>query len=257
MRKTTHMAVSIKNTSSLPQEIRDARGTLSKHNFRLITVDLSCHFSHMELTKLVRMIETALPGTQHRVVQFVSAYKEEGASEIALETAIIAARLIGKRVLFIDTTSRLSKERKKKLSDASNISLETLLLSGGSPYEAIAQAAGTELYFAMLCEKGEEGLAPISLNAIENVLENLRPNFDLIIIDSQAILSDAFGMALAKLVDGSVMTIEAERTRAPVSAECKRLIESSGGHLIGAVMNRRRLYIPNSLYRLLYQRISI
>jgi len=64
-------------------------------------------------------------------------------------------------------------------------------------------------------------------------------------------------LALAKLADGSVMIVEAERTRAPVAAECKRLIEASGGRLLGAVMNRRRLYIPDMLYRLLYQRVSI
>ena len=75
--------------------------------------------------------------------------------------------------------------------------------------------------------------------------------------NSGAILTDAFGMALSKLADGSVMVIEAERTRAPVAAECKRLIEDGGGRLLGAVMNRRRLYIPDYLYRLLYQRVSI
>ena len=106
-------------------------------------------------------------------------------------------------------------------------------------------------------ERGADGLAPISLSAIERALENLRLNFDLIIVDSQAIMSDAFGMALSTLADGSVMVIEAERTRAPVAKECKRLIESSGGRLLGAVMNRRRLYIPDRLYRLFYQRVSI
>jgi protein-tyrosine kinase len=243
----------IDHINGLPRDIRDKRGSLTKHTFRSVNVDLSCRFSYTELTKLVRMIETALPYKRQRIVQFISAYKEEGASEIALETAIIAARLIGQRVLFIDTAMSLTS-RQRKFVGVPSISLEALLLSGASPYEAIAQAAGTELYFSMLCEQGEEGLAPISLNIVENALESLRLNFDLIVIDSPALLNDAFGMALAKLADGSVITIQAERTRAPVTVECKRLIEASGGHVIGAVMSGRRLHIPNALYRLLYQR---
>jgi hypothetical protein len=50
------------------------------------------------------------------------------------------------------------------------------------------------------------------------------------------------------------MIVEGERTRAPVAAECKRLIEASGGRLIGAIMNKRSLHIPDMLYRILYQR---
>ena len=239
---------------NLPRDVLDVHGALTKHTFNTVTLDLSCRFSYSELAKLYRMIETALPGNPHRIVQFVSALNEEGASEIALETAILVAKLTGKRVLFINTSTTRDNKRKKRLPGSPTVSLDTLLLTGGSPYEAIARAVGTELYFAMLCERDSDGFVPVSLNAIEKALEGLRLNFDLIIVDSQKILSDAFGMALTKFADGSVMVIEAERTRGLVAEECKRLIEGSGGRLIGAVMNRRRFYIPDAIYRLFYQR---
>jgi Mrp family chromosome partitioning ATPase len=245
------------NKNNIMPDWRESASTALKHTFRSISIDLSCHFSYAELTKLYRMIEVALPDKRHRVVQFVSPNKEQGASEIALETAIIAARLIGHRVLFIDTSTKLGYSGRKNSSRGTNTSLETLLLKGGSPYDAIAQVSGTELYFAVLCAQAGDGVTPISLSAIEHALENLRLNFDLIVVDSQNIMNDAFSMALAKSVDGSVMIVEAEHTRAPVAVECKRLIEASGGHLIGAVMNRRRFYIPPALYRLFYQRASV
>lgn len=255
VKSTTNFSSS---NSLAPNDVYEGRGELvHKHIFPVVSVDLSCRLSYIELTKLYRMIEKALPHIHHRVVQFISPNREQGVSDIALQTAIMAARLIGKRVLFIDTAVPLSSKRARRSSTAPDTSLEALLLSGGSPYEAIAQAAGTELYFARLCKQGEEGLAPVSLSTIENAVENLRPYFDMIIVDSQAVLNDAFGMGLAKLADGSVMIVEAERTRGPVAAECKRLIESSGGNIIGAIMNRRRLYIPDFLYRVLYQRDTL
>ena len=216
------------------------------------TIDLSCHLPHNELTKLYRAIETALPHTRHRIVQFVSAYAGEGANQIAFETAVIAARLIGKRVLFIDTSPAQSISH-HRFPDSIATPLDTLLLTARPPHEALVQAEGTELYFAMLHAKDEAEFSPVSLTAIEKALRNLRTSFDLIVLDSQAILNEAFGMALAGLVDGSILVVEAESTRAPVAAESRRLIEASGGLVIGAVLNRRRFYIPNFLYRLLYR----
>lgn len=239
------------------RDVRDAKGALTRQTFRSITLNLPCRFPYNELTKLYRMIETSIPEKNRRVVQFLSAYTEEGASEVALETAIAVARLIGLRVLFIDTSATLANRMRRQLVHTSIKSLDALVVNGGSPYEAIAQLAGTELYFAMLCGRADDGLSSVPMNAIENALESLRLNFDLILVDSQGIMNDAFGMALAKLVDGSVMVIEAERTRAPVASECKRILEECGGRLLGAVMNRRRLHIPHYLYNLLYQRLPI
>jgi Mrp family chromosome partitioning ATPase len=248
------MGMSLKTISgsgnAVPLEMPELKGAITKQIFRSINVDLHCRLSSSELAKLYRMIEVALPDKEHRIVQFVSAYKNEGASEIALEMAIVAAKLIGQRVLFIDTSTVLPDKKKKKWSDAAAASMDTLLLMGESPYAAIAQVKGTELYFAKLCERGTDGFASTPLNVIENALRSLRQNFDFIIIDSQAMISDAFGMVLAKVADGTVMVVEAERTRAPVATECKRIIEEGGGNLIGAVMNRRNLYIPNYLYKM-------
>jgi Mrp family chromosome partitioning ATPase len=221
-----------------------------------LVIDLSCTLPHGELTKLYRAIETALPDTQHRVVQFVSAYESEGASLIAFETAVIAARLVGKRVLFIDTAPAQLKSS-RRLPPRVGIPLDTLLLTGRPPREAIAQADGVELYFATLRERGPDGFTTASLSAVESALANLRTSFDLILIDSQAIFRDAFGMALAKLVDGSILVIEAERTRGRVAIESKRLIEASGGRMIGSILNKRRFYIPRALYRFLYARQAV
>lgn len=251
-----NMALPVKHVSGLPFELHEAQDLVVKHSFRSVSVDLSCRFPFNELTKLYRSIETALSDKPHRIVQFLSAYREEGAGEIAFETAVIAARLIGLRVLFIDTAATLADQKKWRLPRSFS-TLETLLLAGGSPYDAIAQTAGAPLYLAKLCNRGDDGMSPISLSHIGKALENLRLYFDLIIVDSQAILTDAFGMALSKLADGSVMVVEAERTRAPVASECKRMIEAAGGRLLGATMNRRRLYIPDTLYQLFYNRVSL
>lgn len=213
-----------------------------------VVIDLSVSLPHRELTQLYRSIEAALPGVPGRVVQFASAYEDEGASTIAFETAIMTSQMMGMRVLFIDTGAQ--PHAYGSFTDNISTPLDTLLLSGRPPYEAIAQAAGTELYITRLRQREEHGVPVASLNIMEKALENLRPVFDLIIIDSPAILKDAYAIAFSKLAHGSILVVEAERTRAPVAAETKRVIEAGGGRVIGSVLSNRRLYIPDFIYRL-------
>ncbi|HEU5048435.1 MAG TPA: hypothetical protein VFT64_11410 [Rickettsiales bacterium] len=221
------------------------------HNVNSTIIDLGLSLPYGELAKLYRNIETALPDRQCRVIQFVSAYKGEGASTVAFEMAVIAARMMGKRVLFIDTSASQASTSAILPEDV-GIPLETMLLSGRPPYEALAQANGTELYLARLHERGENELPPASLNVMEEAIEHMKPMFDFIVIDSQGVLKDAFGIAFAKLADGSILVVEAERTRAPVVLETKRMLESGGGNVIGSVLSKRRFYIPKFLYRILY-----
>lgn len=237
--------------SSNKQDKNEAWGALATQSHPSVVIDLTVRLPYGELAKLYRNIETALPDVSCRVVQFVSAYMEEGASNIAFETAVIAAQMMGKRVLIIDTSASQSNAA-SKLPDDVGLPLDTLLLSGRPPYEALAQAAGTELYFVRLHQREENGLPTASINIMEQALEHMRVLFDLIVIDSQAVLKDAFGISFAKLANGSILVVEAERARAPVIMETRRMLESGGGNIIGAVLNKRRFYIPRFIYRLLY-----
>ncbi|MEZ5692234.1 MAG: GNVR domain-containing protein [Rickettsiales bacterium] len=74
-----------------------------------------------------------------------------------------------------------------------------------------------------------------------------------IIISSPDLLNDRMGQSLIKLSSGSVLVVEAERTRAPVAGETGRLITSLGGRVISSVLVNRRFYIPNLVYGLLYR----
>jgi len=65
-----------------------------------------------------------LPDKRHRIIQFVSSYKEEGASEVALETAIIAPVFIGQRVLFYRYGNGAGQQEERKFPDRPNASLK-------------------------------------------------------------------------------------------------------------------------------------
>jgi Mrp family chromosome partitioning ATPase len=217
-----------------------------------VAVDLSLSLPTNPLVALHQSIRKAI-GMPTQIVQFASAYDGEDASRIAFEMALVAGTIIGKRVLFIDTGSE-NDGVDPQLAGAVHAPLDLLLQSGGSYHGKIVTVAGTRLSYATLRGPDNASLTMAHPEAMRQMFENLRQYFELIVIDSAGIMSDVFGTLLARQVDGTVLVVASERTRAPVVEQTRQVIENSGGRVIGTVLSRRQFHIPLWLYRLFYRR---
>jgi succinoglycan biosynthesis transport protein ExoP len=82
-------------------------------------------------------------------------------------------------------------------------------------------------------------------------IEQLRGQYDIIIVDCPPILTDGSWSAVLRMVDGIILVVEAEKTRAAVLRSTTKMMGEVGGHVLGIVFNRRRQYIPRFLYRFL------
>ena len=215
-----------------------------------VSVGLACSLPFVELNKLYHAMENAFPGGGNKIVQFASAYGSEGADVIAFEIAQAAA-LAGKRVLFIDTTN-VQHATAKELSAAVKLPLNTLFSSQTPVSEAIVFAERTTLFYATLNSNGNDAFALNDIAKFQELLHSLRDTYELVVIASVTIVANNVGLYLAKAVDGVILVIEAQNSRAPVVMEAKKMLEESGSNIIGAVLNKRRLYIPQYLYRWLY-----
>jgi Mrp family chromosome partitioning ATPase len=82
----------------------------------------------------------------------------------------------------------------------------------------------------------------IALNerALVPLFSDLRLLFDLVIVDAPPVHDSFVGLNLARRADGIVLVVEAERTRARMVAETQKLLQASGGKILGVVLNRRR-----------------
>jgi hypothetical protein len=77
----------------------------------------------------------------------------------------------------------------------------------------------------------------------------LRKDFDLVLIDSPPLERSYDGVVLAADVDTSLLVVEAERTRAASVRNLRDRIQDMGGHVAGAVLNKRRRHVPDFLFR--------
>lgn len=204
------------------------------------------------VSTLLSSVEHGLGSGRQAVILFVSAYAAEGAGTVAFESALTASRS-GKRVLFLDTAplsrSVWGRQAPTGSGAGGEFSLGSFLAGEGgeSPFWLLE---GTTLCCASLPEGSPviHGRA-----ALQALFIRLRQIFDMVVVHAESGLSGGAIASYASLMDGVVIVAEAERLREPVARQLKEQILSNGGRILGAVLNRRRFYIPAFLYALLYR----
>lgn len=80
------------------------------------------------------------------------------------------------------------------------------------------------------------------------IIDQLRAMFDFIIIDSPALERSFTGIMLAPLVDTTAVVVAAESTRASAARVLRDRIAEAGGETAGAILNKRRFYVPRAAY---------
>lgn len=237
----------------VPDAVRQALAALDQHPPHLLSGrPPGTILPLVDVAALLAALGHALGESVHPVVHVVSAYEGEGSGPIAFEAALAAARS-GKRVLYVETAPPARSVIGRAYATPGGpapLPLDSFLGSSTAPASSpFWLIEGAPLWCTVLSAGG----ASLPGSSVQHALfSRLRQMFDLVVVHSESGLSNGTVAAYAALVDGSVMVIEAERTREPVAQELKHRIESNGGRVLGAVLNNRRFYIPGFVYSLLY-----
>ena len=81
------------------------------------------------------------------------------------------------------------------------------------------------------------------------LLDRLKNYVVLIFLDIPPILDYAEGITLCKFCDGVILNIKSESTRLESIFEAKNLLKKTGVHILGTILNNRKLYVPRWLYK--------
>jgi Mrp family chromosome partitioning ATPase len=201
----------------------------------------------VEMISLYQNIESRLPDLGHKVILFLSAKDGEGTSTIVREFARVAAKKMGKVVFLLDS----GRDNPRKCL--------FLHITPECGWEEITrESAGT----AKNSHRGEmdvetspdnlfsdDGPLNFYSTKIVDFWESLRQKYDLILIDAAAASRSPEGIEISRRVDGVVLVVEAEKTRWQVVENLKQKIENNGGNILGIAFNKRRYYIPDTIYR--------
>jgi capsular exopolysaccharide synthesis family protein len=188
------------------------------------------------------------PSWEHKgVILIASAVHGEGASTVAREIAGLLCRDGSSRAVLVDANLRApSQHLAFRLERCGG--LTELATMGLAPEAALRRCVGSSVAVVTSGRPAGSPAAVLGLPALREALQQLRARFDWVILDGPPVTVYSDAAILAQLVDGTVLVVQAERTRWEVVNQAKRTLEDAGARILGAVLNRRRYHIPSVVY---------
>ncbi len=199
-------------------------------------------------SRLYQNLEALLPDTTKKIIQFIGSREGEGTSTVIREFARVSAIKFGKSVLLLDA-DRNHPSQHLFFNIKPEVGWEDVIQDDGPIDKALYQIGETRLFISPVSQHSASTPQMINSLQMDTFLKKLRQRFDLILIDSPPATTSSEGLSISSKVDGVVLVLEAEKTRWPVAENVKERITQSGGKILGIVLNKRRFYIPEFIYR--------
>ncbi len=92
-------------------------------------------------------------------------------------------------------------------------------------------------------------VALISSPRFYSLVEEWKNEFRYVIFNSPAVLHHVDALSLAAAVDGVVLVVRAGQTRWDSAQKAKHKLATAQAHLLGVALNRRKMDIPDGLYK--------
>jgi len=191
--------------------------------------------THEEMAGLLSTLRVRLASKQRCSVGLISARAGEGVSTVAHGLATAAAHNPRTKVLLCSVPR---DGQARSALGPMPLFVETFAAHPGDRI-ALGQLGG-----ALLGESVASAQGPA-----QALVRSLVGAFDLTVVELPPVSEGALGPSLSRALDGVVMVVEAQRTRIPAIRAARQTIERHGGNILGIVLNKRRLHVPEAVYR--------
>lgn len=177
-----------------------------------------------------------------------SADEGEGASTIACGLALAGSTPAGSaRVALVDFNLRdPAVYRLLKVQQTPGVS--EVLLDNVAP-EVAAQRVNTSLDVYAVGNITGRLLQVLRSRKLSGFFSTLADGYDHVLVDAAAVNHYPDAQALAGVVKDVVLVAHTDRTPREAVGQAKKRLESSGGRVVGLVLNMRTYPIPGFLYR--------
>ncbi|MGO9577764.1 MAG: CpsD/CapB family tyrosine-protein kinase [Terriglobales bacterium] len=204
--------------------------------------------AQQECFKLVQRIFLAQPENPFRAVVFAGIDRGNGCSRICVEAArTLAANTVGS-VCLVDANFR-TPSLPRFLGVPDNTGLADSLLGEHSIRSFAKRLKPSNLWLLSAGTLVPESPSLLNSDRLKQRLQELREEFDYILIDVPAINLYADVLALGRIADGVVVVLQADSTRRETARKGLESLRDAHIEVLGAVLNRRTFPIPDFVYR--------
>jgi len=197
---------------------------------------------------ILTRLHTQHPGESIKTIMFTGASHGGGATTTAVNFAKTLVRDHQVKVLLIDANMRTPNLR-ELFNIKNDQGLTDIVFDNDTkPYKVI----NCDPSYLFVLATGGNYVGPVGLfesERFDTFLENVREEFDYVILDSAPLPSFAEARVLCEKVDGVVLVVESGKLRRHVALRAKKELEDAGAQILGVVLNKRKYYIPEWLYK--------
>lgn len=203
------------------------------------------------ISESYRMIRTNLDFLDLKVINFTSTTASEGKSEVISNIAL-SFGMIGKKVLVIDCDLRKPVIHKKFNVNRSLGLSDIVLYNRINEYKNMVQSfkinndqkidiltAGSKIY---------NPSELLNSNRFKNLIEKVKEDYDLILIDCPPISLMTDAVIVSKLSDGTAYIIESNRTNHAAIQSCVDQLNDVNAFVLGGILTKVNIKKQKKLY---------
>jgi capsular exopolysaccharide synthesis family protein len=236
---STTVAVSLPSDSRAESKI-SGRTSEEARNLEKVSREESLH-----LVQKVFLTGAALPA---RMVIFAGLDPGNGCSQICAGAAeMLAANTTGS-VCLVEANLR-SPSLPEYFGVENHFGLSDCLRKEGPVRDFTKKLNLDNLWLLSCGATAPDVAALLNSERMKARLEELRKEFDYVLIDVPPLNQYADATALGRLTDGMVVVLEANVTRREAATKAISSLRASGVSILGAVLNKRTFPIPEKLYQ--------
>ena len=222
--------------------------------YRIITIEQPLSIAAESYRRIKTALEFANVDKRIQVIQVCSSMQGEGKTNTVLNLAATYAE-DSKKVIVVDLDFRRPKlhrsfkrEDKNGITDvlAGHLKLEESIIHGDNGIDC-------------LC-RGEKAPYPTAILGSDNMsalFEDLRKQYDYIIVDCPPILAVSDATIISRLCDGCLFVISQSKTEKAAAKEAVKILRDNGVNILGCVFanisKKGGNYYYNNKYKYYYQ----
>ena len=219
-----------------------AEGSPSKELVRLIKSNIS------EFDRFEGSLISAAGGQLPKTVLITSCNPGEGKTSAAAGIGVSIAARGSHNILLID--ANLRKPRLHNLFGQQETPGIVEIVKEGFPWQdAITVCSEFNLHVLSAGHRTDNPLPIFRSPRFTSTMQEMQSHYDCIIVDGPSFLSASECAYIAPMFEGILLVVACERTRWEPVSLVKSRIETVHGKVLGCIMNRRKYYIPDFLYR--------
>lgn len=228
-------------------------------NLFLQRIDVSGQISD-DVQNIVENIQTVVLKSKIKAIGFTSAMPQEGTTTLALATATLMADKLpaaGARVnkfhsgvLLIDAQVR-NPALHSFYEDEHPYNLSDLLADKFKFEQVLRKVENTNLSVLPCGPTTGEKWLPADSRKLKKLLAELGQFFEFIFIDLPSVLKYSEGVSCGAVCDGVVFVVRAGRTTLAEIEEARARLMQADINILGSILNRQGITIPDSLQKLL------